>query len=75
MCVRERDVEADVDKHCHLLNEAELSANGHMIYGPLKFALPRSSQGSHKPPFFYMQCLVNGSNALWDARTSSAEGH
>lgn len=28
-----REPEADVDKHCHLTNQAELSAKGHMIYG------------------------------------------
>lgn len=75
MFVCEREREADVDKRCHLPNEAELSGNGHMIYGRLKFALPHSSQSSHMPPILHTRCLANGSNALWDARTSSAEVH
>lgn len=33
-CERVSDQEADIDKHCHLQSEAELSADGHMIYGP-----------------------------------------
>lgn len=71
---RVREREADVDKHCHLLKEAELPANGHMIYGPLKFALPHSSQSSHVPPIFHTQRLANGSGTLWDARTQLCGG-
>lgn len=67
--------EPEADKHCHLTKQAELSGKGHMMYGHLKFALTHSSQSLRVPPILHTHFLANGSNALWDVGTSSAEVH